>query len=306
MRVLLTGATGTIGRAVVTELRGHAHEVRVLTRDAPRARERLGADVEAHVWSDPAGEAPPADAIRGAQAVIHLMGEPIAQRWTDDARRRIRASRVDATRQLVAGLRAAPEPARPGVLISQSATGFYGARDDTPLDEDARAGEDWLARLVVDWEQAAATAVGSMRVVRARTGVVLSPEGGALAKMLPFFRAGVGGPVAGGRQYVSWIHLEDVAAGIVACLENDAAEGPVNLTAPDPATNAELSRALGAALHRPAVLPVPAVALRALYGEMAEIVITGQRVVPTRLLALGHRFRHPALGPALQDVLARG
>jgi uncharacterized protein (TIGR01777 family) len=191
------------------------------------------------------------------------------------------------------------------VLVSQSASGFYGPRGDEELTEDAPAGDDFLAGVVVGWEGEATRAAAELRVALTRTGVVLSPEGGALAKMLPFFRLGVGGPVAGGRQYVPWIHLDDVVGALMFCLDNAGAAGPVNLAAPNPVTNAELSRTLGRVLNRPAVLPVPAFALKLLYGEMAQIVVTGQRVVPARLNQLGYEFRHPDLEAALRDVLGR-
>jgi uncharacterized protein (TIGR01777 family) len=190
------------------------------------------------------------------------------------------------------------------VLVSQSATGFYGPSDDRKLDERAEAGGDFLAGVVQAWEAEASAAEPILRVAQTRTGVVLSTRGGAVARMLPFFRFGLGGPVAGGRQYLSWVHIDDVVAGLRFVMEDSRATGPVNLTSPDPVTNAEFSRALGRALHRPAALPVPAFALRLLYGDMAEIVTTGQRVVPQRLLELGFQFRHPAIEPALRDVLS--
>jgi uncharacterized protein (TIGR01777 family) len=260
--------------------------------------------VEIHTWRDPTGQLPPAEALRGADAVIHLIGEPVAQRWSQDAKARIRDSRVTATRMLVAGLGKLAEAARPAVLVSQSATGFYGPSDDGELDESAPPGNDFLAQVVGEWEAEAAGAADLARVVCTRTGVVLSASGGALDKMLPFFRSGVGGPVAGGRQYVPWIHLDDVVAGLLFVADHPAVAGPVNLTAPSPVTNAELSRALGRVLHRPAVLPVPGLALRVLYGEMAQIVTTGQRVIPRRLREAGFEFGHPELEPALRDVLA--
>ena len=235
--------------------------------------------------------------------MIHLLGEPVARRWSPEAKARIRESRVLATRMLVNGLQGLAPDARPATLVSQSATGYYGPAGDRELDETAPPGEDFLARVVVDWEAEARSAEHLLRVVTTRTGVVLSPSGGALAQMLPFFRAGVGGPVAGGRQYVPWIHLDDVVGGLLFCLEAPEASGPVNLTAPTPVTNAELSRALGHALHRPTLLPVPGFALRLLYGEMASIVTTGQRAVPKRLRTLGFEFGHPELEAALRDVL---
>jgi len=261
--------------------------------------------VEAFVWADPQQAPPPSEALEGSDAVVHLLGEPIAQRWSEEAKRRIRDSRVLGTHSLVAGIAAVAEDRRPKVLVSQSATGYYGPRGDEELDEEAPAGHDFLAGVTADWEREANGAPTGVRVVQTRTGVVLSPQGGALEKMLPPFKLGVGGPVAGGRQYVPWVHLDDVVGAILKSLEDERAAGAVNVTAPTPVTNAELSRTLGHVLHRPAVLPVPALALKALYGEMATIVLTGQRVVPQRLQELEYRFSYADLDAALRDVLGR-
>jgi uncharacterized protein len=302
-RVVVTGATGTIGRAVCRRLEARGDEVVALSRDRERAAKALGDQVEVQVWADPTGEMPPVEALTGADAIVHLVGEPVAQSWSQEAKARIRDSRVSATRMLVAALREVPELGRPAVLICQSATGFYGPSGDRELDEDAPAGNDFLAGVVREWEAEAANAEGLARTVMTRTGVVLSSSGGALEKMLPFFRMGVGGPVAGGRQYVPWIHLDDVVAGLLFSVERPELAGPINLTAPVPVTNAQLSHALGRVLHRPAVLPVPTLALRVLYGEMSQIVTTGQRAIPTRLSEAGFEFRHPDLEAALRDVL---
>ena len=306
MRVVVSGATGTIGRALVSALLARGEQVVALSRDAGRARQSLGAEVEPHAWPRPMDEPPPEAALAGADAVVHLLGEPIAQRWTDEAKEAIRESRVRSTRSLVQGLLALSPERRPRTLVSQSAVGFYGPRRDEKLDEDAPAGNDFLAGVVVAWEhEALAAASSGVRVVVTRTGVVLSPSGGALAKMLPFFRLGIGGPVAGGRQYVPWVHLDDVVGAMLFCAGRPEAAGPVNLAAPTPVTNAELSRVLGRVLKRPSFLPVPGLAVKSLYGEMAEIVITGQRAVPARLEQLGYSFRHPDLEAALRDVLGR-
>jgi uncharacterized protein (TIGR01777 family) len=305
MRVLITGATGTIGLAVADTLKERGDQVAALSRDPERALRVLGDDVEVHPWTDPTGEPPPAAALEGTEGVIHLLGEPVAQRWTDTARQRIHDSRVLGTRMLATALGALPDGSGPRVVVSQSATGYYGPRGDEPLDEQSPSGHDFLADVVVAWEREAAAAGARSRLVVTRTGVVLSPSGGALAKMLPFFRLGIGGPVAGGGQYVPWIHLDDVVGALLHCLDHDAATGPVNLTAPTPVTNTELAHALGHALGRPAVLPVPGVAVKLLYGEMGEIVTTGQRAVPARLSELGYQFRHPQLETALQDVLSK-
>jgi uncharacterized protein (TIGR01777 family) len=305
MRVVITGATGTIGTALVARLRERGDHVVALSRDADRGRQTLGDGVDVRAWSDPLAAPPPADALRGADGVVHLLGEPIAQRWTEEAKRRIRDSRVLATRQLVAGMRGLTENERPRVLVSQSATGVYGARDATPLDEDASAGSDFLAEVVTAWEHEAEQAPPGVRVATTRTGIVLSPSGGALATMLPFFKLGVGGPVAGGAQYVPWIHLDDVVGALRWALDEVQATGPVNVTSPNPVTNEQLGRALGHVLHRPAVLPVPGFAVKLLYGEMAAVVTTGQRALPIKLQRLGYRFAHPELEEALRDVLGR-
>jgi uncharacterized protein (TIGR01777 family) len=295
MRVTVTGATGTIGRALVAELVQRGDEVTALSRDPAGA----GLDVaETLGWPDPKGELPPAGAFHGRDAVVHLLGENLAQRWSAQAKREIRESRVLATRNLVAALAGIPEEDRPGTLVSQSAVGWYGPRGSERIDEEQPGGSDFLATVVREWEAEAQKAKG-MRVVLTRTGVVLSPRGGALEKMLPFFKLGIGGPVAGGKQYVPWVHLDD-AVGAIVFLLGQQLSGPVNVTAPEPVTNTELSRTLGRVLRRPAFAPVPALAVKALYGEMATIVTTGQRVVPGRLMELGYEFREPDLETALR------
>ena len=305
MRVAVTGATGTIGSALVRELVSRGDHVVTLSRDPVRARERLGEDVDAVAWERPGAEPAPAHALAGCDAVVHLLGEPVDQRWSEDAKRRIRDSRVLGTRYLVAGLRDA-DP-RPRVLVSQSATGYYGPRGDETVEESQPPADDFLASVVVDWEtEARAAEELGLRVVLTSTGVVLSESGGALGKMMTPFKLGVGGPVAGGRQYVPWIHIDDVVGGLICSLEDDRVRGPVNLTAPEPATNRELSKALGRALRRPAVAPVPGFVLKAMYGEMSSIVTTGARVVPARLAEIGYRFRRPNLDDALRAATGRG
>jgi uncharacterized protein (TIGR01777 family) len=303
--VAVTGATGAIGTALVRALLDRGEKVVALTRDPDRARERLGGDVVARRWADPKAEPAPADAFEGVDGVVHLLGEPVAQRWSEAAKREIRDSRVLGTRNLVEGLRAAER--RPRVLVSQSASGWYGPRGDEPVDETAPAATgDFLADVVVAWEAEARRAEElGVRVVMTRTGVVLSEGGGALDKMLPPFKLGVGGPVAGGRQYVPWVHVDDVVGAIVFCLDTDAASGPLNVSAPQPVTNAELSKSLGRVLGRPAFMPVPGFAVRALYGDMASIVTTGVRMVPERLRELGYEWRRPDLEDALRAATGR-
>ncbi len=302
MKVTVTGATGTLGGALVRSLLDRGDSVTVLTRNAERARSTLGADVSAVEWREPKGSPAPVEAVAGQDGVINLIGEPVAQRWSEAAKREIRDSRVLPTRNLVAAFGEASE--QPRVLVSQSASGWYGPRGDEPVDESEPAADDFLAQVCVDWEAEAQKASDlGMRVVTTRTGVVLSESGGALEKMLPPFKLGVGGPVGSGRQYVPWIHTEDVVGALIFCLDTDAAAGPVNLAAPEPVTNKELSKALGRVLKRPAVAPVPAFAVKLLYGDMAQIVTTGVRMVPRRLEALGYEFERPDLESALRAVV---
>jgi uncharacterized protein len=306
LRVTVTGATGLLGPSLVSSLREHGAHVTVLTRDPARARVRLG-EVEAVAW-ELMGEPAPAAALAGRDAVVHLAGEPVAQRWSAKAKQAIRDSRTLGTQNLIAGLAQVEQSEgaqRPRTLVSSSAIGYYGARGEEPLDEEAPPGRDFLAEVCVAWEAAAAASVElGMRAVQVRTGVVLDRAGGALAKMLPPFRLGVGGPVAGGHQYMSWIHAQDVVGMMLAALEDERWSGPINATAPEPVTNRKLSKALGAALGRPALLPVPGLALRAMYGEMAEIVTSGARVVPAKALVLGYEFAHPQLDEGLHSALS--
>lgn len=307
LSLTVTGATGLLGPSLVRSLLEREAQVTVLTRDPDRARARLG-DVEAVSWelmSEPA----PAQALAGRDAILHLAGEPVAQRWSAKAKQAIRDSRAVGTRNLVEGLAGVHDgdgDQRPRTLVSSSAIGYYGPHGEEPLDEDAPPGHDFLAEVCVAWE-AAATAAASelgMRAVQVRTGVVLDRAGGALSKMLPPFRLGVGGPVAGGHQYMSWIHAEDVVGMMLAALDDERWSGPVNATAPEPVTNRAFSKALGKALARPSVLPVPGAALRLMYGEMAEIVTSGARVVPAKPLVLGYEFAHPQLDEALSSAIA--
>jgi len=300
MRVTVTGATGLIGSRLIAGLKRRGDEVTVLSRDPGRARASLS--VEAAAW-DAGREPAPTHALAGRDAVVHLAGEPVAQRWTSGAKERIRRSRELGTRNLVEGLREA-EP-RPAALVSSSAVGYYGPHGDEVLDEQAPPGSDFLAEVTRVWEREADRAGElGMRVVRVRTGVVLDPRGGALKKMLWPFRLGVGGPVAGGRQYMPWIHVDDVVGIYERALDDDTWSGAVNATAPQPVTNRAFSKALGRALKRPALAPVPALAIRILYGEMADIVTKGQRAVPRRTQDLGYAFAHPDLDEALRAALA--
>jgi uncharacterized protein len=294
MRITVTGASGLIGSKLVERLRARGDEVTALTR-SPSAPGQVP-------WQ-PEREPAPAAALSGRDAVVHLAGENVAQRWSADAKRGIRQSRELGTRNLVAGIEAA-EP-RPRVLVSSSAVGYYGPHGDERLAEDTAPGQDFLAEVCVIWEREAQRAAElGLRVVCVRTGVVLDQGGGALAKMLPFFKLGVGGPVAGGDQYMPWIHVDDVVGIYLAALDGDAWNGAVNASAPEPVTNKTFSKALGRALRRPALAPVPGLAIRALYGEMAEIVTNGQRVIPAAAQSHRYAFAHPDLDEALRSALS--
>jgi uncharacterized protein (TIGR01777 family) len=297
MKTLLTGATGLIGR----ELVGRLEEPVVLSRDAERARKRL-AGVEAHTWAPESGP-PPASAFQGVEVVFNLAGEPVAEgRWTDERKRRIRGSRVLGTRNLVAGL--AGLTSRPRVLVSASAVGYYGDRGDQILDETSSPGHGFLADVCVEWEREALAAERlGIRVVCVRTGIVLARGGGALAKMLTPFRMGAGGKLGTGRQWMSWIHLDDEVGILLHAMKDARLHGPINAVGPRPVTNAEFTRALGHAMHRPAFLPMPKTALRLALGEMSEIVTASQRVLPREAERTGYTFKHPELAGALAAAL---
>lgn len=303
MRVLVTGASGLIGSTLCDALLARGDEAVGLSRDPDRARS-TNPRVTWHAW-DPLAERPPGEAVEGADAVANLIGEPIAQRWTEEAKRRIRASRIDATRNLAQGLAAAGE--RPKVLLSQSAVGYYGDRGERIVDESTGPGSSFDARVCVDWEAAAREAEGlGMRVAITRTGLVLDRRGGLLKEMLPPFRLGLGGPIAGGRNYMPWIHIDDLVGIMLRALDDERVSGVLNATAPEPVTNRDFSKALGRALGRPALLPVPKLALRLrLGGELADTATASQRAVPRRALDLGYEFRFTDVEGALRDVLTR-
>ncbi len=297
MKITISGASGLIGRRLLKTLAQSGHSLHALTRHGGT---NLPAGVRLSVWDAMKGP-PPEDALRDADAVIHLAGEPVAQRWTEDAKRRIRESRLTGTRNLVEGLRRLPS--RPGTLVCASATGYYGSRGDEPLDESSPAGSGFLADLCVGWEReaAAAEALGT-RVVMMRTGIALDPRGGALQRVLTPFKMGAGGTLGNGTQWMSWIHLDDLAALYVFALENSL-RGPLNAVAPNPVTNAEFTRTLATALHRPAIFPVPKVALKVMFGEMAAALLESQRVFPKKAQAAGFQFRFAEIDAALADLL---
>jgi uncharacterized protein (TIGR01777 family) len=298
LRIAITGATGLVGRALVPFLTTGGHEVLRLVR----SRDRLGAG--AVYWNPAAGEID-ADSLDGLDAVIHLAGETVSERWTAAHKRAIMESRVQGTGLLARTLARLPRP--PRVLVSASAVGYYGDGGDRELDESSPQGRDFLAGVARAWEEAAAPAAArGIRVVHPRLGVVLSPAGGALERLLPPFRLGAGGKLASGRQWMSWIALDDVVGALHFLLYTDSLAGPVNLTAPNAVTNADFAHTLGRVLHRPALATVPALALRLMFGEMADtMLLAGQRVLPRKLLAAGFTFSHPTLEEALRFELGR-
>ncbi len=295
MRIAVTGATGMVGTPLVAALRADGHTVLTIGR----AKDAGGPDVE---WSPAEGQLN-ADELAGVDAVFHLAGEPIAQRWTNETKRRIRDSRVLGTSLLARTLAGLPE--RPQVLVSISAVGFYGDRGSQELSENAGPGTGFLADVAVEWEAAADPArAAGIRVVHPRLGIVLNRNGGALERMVPIFSLGAGGRLASGTQYMSWVSLTDVVGGLRHLLTQPAVSGPVNMTAPNPVTNAEFTDALASALNRPAFAMVPAFAIKLAFGQMGmEALVAGQRVMPERLLASGFQFSHPRIEDALQAEL---
>lgn len=293
MRIAITGGTGFIGRELVRQLKARGDEVRLLSRSRPP-----------YQW-DPLAGPPPREALEGSDAVVHLAGESVSQYWTSTAKQRIRESRTKGTQNLVLGLSRMAVP--PRVLAAASAVGFYGDRGEEVLDESSLPGTGFLPEVCQEWEDASNSAARlGVRVVTKRTGVVLHPAGGALAKMLLPFKLGLGGPFGSGRQWMPWIHLMDQIGSILYSIDNEVLSGPVNAAAPNPVTNREFVWSLARALHRPAFLPVPAFALKLVLGEMSQIVLGSQRVLPKALDRAGYQFRFPTLDSALADLLQSG
>lgn len=300
MKALVTGATGFVGPRLLRLL----DKPVVLTRNPERARQSVGHLAGRIVRWDPQAGPPPAEAFADVDAVLHLAGESVAEgRWTAAQKARIRDSRVIGTRHLVAGIAAAAR--KPAVLVSASAVGYYGDRGDEELVESAAPADDFLGRVCVEWEREALAAEASgVRVVTARTGIVLGAGGGALGKMLTPFRLGLGGPLGSGRQWMPWIHVADLARLYVHAAEQAAIRGPMNSVAPNPVRNSEFTRALGRQLHRPAFMPAPYIGLRILFGEFAQVLFASQRVIPRVALESGFEFKYPEIAAALREILA--
>lgn len=300
MKILVNGATGLIGRSLCRSLTEHGNTVAAVSRSVSKTSE-LAVD-QVYQW-DPQTGPLPREAVNQVDAVVNVAGEPIdARRWTDEQKRRISESRVVTTRNLVETLRSLERP--PTVFVSGSAVGFYGDRGDEKLDETSSAGRGFMSELCLEWEHEAQRATeAGIRVVQVRTGIVLSSEGGALKKMLAPFKLGLGGPLGSGKQWFPWIHISDIVGIFEHAIFSSSVRGPVNAVSPNPVTNAEFTRELAGALHRPAFLPVPQTALKVLMGEMADVLFWSQRVLPSAALASGYEFRYSQLAPALDDLL---
>ena len=297
MKILITGATGLIGRHLCKSLTVEGHTIIALSRTPEKVRDLDATEILK--W-DPMSGPPSAEALSQTDAIVHLAGEPVADhKWTDEQKKRIRDSRVISTRNIIEGIRLSSP--MPSVLVSASAVGFYGDRGDETLDETSAAGGGFLSEVCQEWEKEAASDL-AVRTAIVRIGVVLSPEGGALKKMLTPFKLFAGGPLASGRQWFPWVHIDDIA-GILRHALFHPVSGPVNAVAPECVTNAEFSRALGRALHRPAFMPTPEFALRLVFGERADVLLMSNRVVPKVALDTGYSFRFPNLSPALEDLL---
>ena len=301
MRVLVTGASGLIGSAVCDALLARGDEVAALSRDPARAR-KTNPTVSWHAW-EPVQERPPEAAFEGVDAVVNLIGENINQRLTPTAKERIRDSRVRATKNLVDGLLGAR--ATPPTLVSQSAVGYYGDHGEAIVDESTAAATDWVGRMVAEWEaEGLAAQRGDVRTTVLRSAPVLDPDGGLLKQLVPVFKLGLGGPLVGGNQYMPWIHRADEVGLILWALGDEEVSGPLNAVGPTPATNREFTKALGAALRRPTVMPVPRFALTAMRGEeLTEQILGSIRVIPRRALDLGYPFRFADVTSALRDLL---
>lgn len=304
MKILLTGATGFVGKVLVRQLQDAGDEVVILTRHTQGAALNLGSSCHFFQWND-TRELPPIEAFAGVDAVINLMGEGIAEkRWSDDQKKKIYNSRIDGTRSLVKAF-AHLGPAAPKTFVSTSAIGIYGKRGDEEVYESETVkDQDFLSHVCVDWENEAlkAEALG-IRVALMRVGVVLGRKGGALAKMLPIFKLGGGGPLGSGKQWMSWIHIEDLAAMYVRAAKEATFKGAYNATAPYPTTNAEFSKMLGKVLKRPAFAPAPGFMMELVFGEMSTVILDGQRVIPKRMHDEAHfHYRYPTLEMALKET----
>jgi uncharacterized protein (TIGR01777 family) len=299
MKVVITGATGFVGQVIVKQLLAAGDEVIVLTRNVAKAAITLGSTCRYYQWDDKES-LPPLEALEGADGVINLMGETISNRWDDQQKKKIYDSRIYGTRKLIEGFEKLNQ--KPKVFVSTSAIGIYGNRGAQELNESSTLADDFLAKVCKDWENEGNKARNhGARVVIIRVGIVLGPKGGALAKMLPVFKLGGGGPLGSGRQFMSWIHVEDLASMYVEALKNNEIKGILNGTSPYPVSNADFTKVLGEVLHRPAFLPAPAFAIKLAFGEMSQILLEGQKVLPVKFKEAKFKFRYPTLEMAIKE-----
>ncbi len=302
MKVLVTGATGFVGKRVVKQLLDHGDEVVVLTRNIAKGALELGKRCQYYLWSD-TNSLPPEEAFVGVEGVINLMGEGIAdKRWSDEQKKKIYDSRILATSQLIERIKTLSH--KPKALISSSAVGIYGNRGNEEITEESSTVDDFLGKVCKDWETSANKAQElGLRVAIIRTGVVIGKDGGALKKMLPIFKVGGGGPVGSGKQFMSWIHVDDIAGMFVLGVKDPTIQGIYNGTSPYPATSKDFAKELGKALHRPAFAPAPGFALKLVFGEMSQVLLDGQKVMPVKFKEKKFRFRYPTLEMALKESI---
>ena len=300
MRILMTGGTGFVGASLAVRLTKDGHTITVLVRSGEQTK--TGTPGVSFVEGDPTRQGPWQELVREHDAAINLAGASIFTKWTPEQKRIIRESRLTTTRHIVEGIAVTPD--KPFTLFSTSAVGYYGFHEDEILTEDASPGNDFLATLALDWEKEALRArEKAARVVITRFGIVLGPNGGAIGQMIPLFKKFIGGPIGSGRQWFSWVHMQDLTEAFVFLLGHPDIEGPVNLCAPNPVRNKDLARALGKALHRPSFLPAPAFMIRLMLGEFGSVILKGQRVVPHRLILSGFPFKYPDIQGALSSIV---
>jgi uncharacterized protein len=302
MKILITGGTGFIGTQLTARLIRDGHQVTVLTRSGKGSEK--GSPGITCLQGDPTRKGPWQDAIRDHDAVINLAGASIFSKWTEEHKKAIRESRVNTTRNIVEGIK--PSPGKSFTVFSASAVGYYGFCGDEELDENAPPGNDFLARIAMEWEgEGLKAGEKGARVVITRFGIVMGEKGGALGQMIPLFKRFVGGPIGSGRQWFSWIHIKDLAEAFVFLLKHPEISGPVNLCSPNPIRNKDLAKALGRALHRPSFLPAPGFMIKLVLGEFGSVILEGQRVVPRRLLENGFVFQYPNIDKALQNIVSQ-
>jgi uncharacterized protein (TIGR01777 family) len=302
MKVVITGATGFVGQVIVKQLLAAGDEVVVLTRNVARAAITLGSSCKYVQWNE-SEELPPLEALEGADGIINLMGESISKRWDENQKKKIYNSRIHGTRKLVEAMEQIKK--KPSVFVSTSAIGIYGNRGSEEINEGSNVASDFLAKVCLDWENEANKARNHQaRVAIIRVGIVLGHGGGALAQMLPIFKLGGGGPLGSGKQYMSWIHIDDLASMYVEALKNPEIKGVLNGTSPYPVTNAEFTKVLGKVVRRPAFLPAPSFAIKIAFGEMSQILLEGQKVLPVKFKEAKFRFRMPTLEMALKESIS--